>query len=60
MCHVRLRPQVYNMIIKNEEIIQCDHCQRILYFAGVREQSAAGKASIEAAESRQRDYERPS
>lgn len=60
MCHVRLRPQVYNMIIKNEEIIQCDHCQRILYFAGPREQSAAGKASIEAAESRQRDYERPS
>jgi predicted nucleic acid-binding Zn-ribbon protein len=60
MCHVRLRPQVYNMIIKNEEIIQCDHCQRILYFAGVREQSAAGKASIEAAESRQRDFERPS
>lgn len=60
MCHVRLRPQVYNMIIKNEQIIQCDHCQRILYFAGVREQSAAGKASIEAAESRQRDYERPS
>ena len=60
MCHVRLRPQVYNTIIKNEAIIQCDHCQRILYFAGVREQSAAGKASIEAAESRQRDYERPS
>jgi predicted nucleic acid-binding Zn-ribbon protein len=60
MCHVRLRPQVYNSIIRNEEIIQCDHCQRILYFAGVREQSAAGKASIEAAESRQRDFERPS
>ena len=60
VCHVRLRPQVYNTIIKNQEIIQCDHCQRILYFAGVREQSAAGKASIEAAESRQRDYERPS
>jgi len=60
MCHVRLRPQVYNTIIKNEAIVQCDHCQRILYFGGVREQSAAGKASIEAAESRQRDYERPS
>jgi predicted nucleic acid-binding Zn-ribbon protein len=60
MCHVRLRPQVYNSIIKNEEIVQCDHCQRILYFAGLREQSAAAKASIEAAESRQRDYERPS
>ncbi len=60
ICHVRLRPQVYNTIIKNEGIVQCDHCQRILYFAGVREQSAAGKASLEAAESRQRDYERPS
>jgi predicted nucleic acid-binding Zn-ribbon protein len=60
VCHVRLRPQVYNTIIKNQEIVQCDHCQRILYFAGAREQSAAGKASIEAAESRQRDYERPS
>ncbi|HUE86755.1 MAG TPA: C4-type zinc ribbon domain-containing protein [Vicinamibacterales bacterium] len=59
ICHVRLRPQVYNTIIKNEAIIQCDHCQRILYFAGVRAQSEAGRASIEAAESRQRDYERP-
>jgi predicted nucleic acid-binding Zn-ribbon protein len=33
ICHVRLRPQVFNTVRRNEEIIQCDSCQRILYFA---------------------------
>jgi predicted nucleic acid-binding Zn-ribbon protein len=60
ICHVRLRPQVYHTIVRNEEIVQCDSCQRILYFAGVRETSAAGQAAIDAATSRQRDLERPS
>jgi predicted nucleic acid-binding Zn-ribbon protein len=32
ICHVRLRPQVFNTVRRNEEIMQCDHCQRILYF----------------------------
>jgi predicted nucleic acid-binding Zn-ribbon protein len=32
ICHVRLRPQVFNTVLRNEEIMQCDHCQRILYF----------------------------
>ena len=32
ICHVRLRPQVFNTILKNEEIMQCDSCQRILYY----------------------------
>jgi hypothetical protein len=32
ICHVRLRPQVFNTIRRNDEIIQCDSCQRILYF----------------------------
>jgi predicted nucleic acid-binding Zn-ribbon protein len=59
ICHVRLRPQVFNTIIKNEEIVQCDSCQRILYYAGVRDASA-GQAAIEAADSRQRELERPS
>ena len=31
VCHVRLRPQVFNNILRNDEIIQCDSCQRILY-----------------------------
>jgi uncharacterized protein len=33
ICHVRMRPQVFNTIRKNDSIIQCDSCQRILYFA---------------------------
>jgi predicted nucleic acid-binding Zn-ribbon protein len=60
ICHVRLRPQVFNTIVRNEEIVQCDLCQRILYFAGVRQASAAGQAAIDAATTRQRDLERPS
>lgn len=31
-CHVRLRPQVFNQIRLNDSIVQCDSCQRILYF----------------------------
>jgi predicted nucleic acid-binding Zn-ribbon protein len=32
ICHVRLRPQVFNNVRLNADIIQCDSCQRILYF----------------------------
>jgi len=32
ICHVRLRPQVFNTVRQNAEIIQCETCQRILYF----------------------------
>jgi hypothetical protein len=35
ICHVRLRPQVFNTVRRNEEILQCDHCNRILYFVPV-------------------------
>jgi predicted nucleic acid-binding Zn-ribbon protein len=31
VCHVRLRPQVFNTILRNDQIVQCDSCQRILY-----------------------------
>jgi predicted nucleic acid-binding Zn-ribbon protein len=60
ICHVRLRPQVYNTIIKNDSIVQCDSCQRVLYFAGVRERSAEGQAALDAAHARQTEHERPS
>ena len=33
ICHVRLRPQVFNTVRRNEQIIQCDSCNRILYFS---------------------------
>jgi predicted nucleic acid-binding Zn-ribbon protein len=32
VCHVRLRPQIFNSVMRNEQIIQCDSCQRILYY----------------------------
>ena len=32
ICHVRLRPQVFNTVRRNEAIMQCDSCQRVLYF----------------------------
>jgi uncharacterized protein len=32
ICHVRLRPQVFNTVRRNEAVIQCDSCLRILYF----------------------------
>lgn len=32
VCHVRLRPKVFQDVRRNDAIIQCDSCQRILYF----------------------------
>src|SRR2546423_3123099 len=32
ICHVRLRPQVFNTVRRNESIVQCDSCNRILYY----------------------------
>jgi predicted nucleic acid-binding Zn-ribbon protein len=31
-CHVRLRPHVTQRIRRNDEIVQCESCQRILYY----------------------------
>lgn len=31
-CHVRLRPMVFQEVRRNDAIIQCDSCQRILYY----------------------------
>jgi predicted nucleic acid-binding Zn-ribbon protein len=31
-CHVRLRPHIAQQIRRNDSIIACDSCQRILYF----------------------------
>jgi hypothetical protein len=40
ICHVRIRPQVFNTVRRNDEIVQCDHCQRILFYV-----PAAGAAA---------------
>lgn len=41
-CHVRLRPQIFNTVRRNDDIIQCDSCHRILYF--VQDAAAGGAA----------------
>ena len=32
VCHVRLRPAVFQLVRQNDQIIQCESCQRILYY----------------------------
>lgn len=31
-CRVRLRPMISDQVKRNTDIVQCDHCQRILYY----------------------------
>ena len=31
-CHVRVRPMVLGSVKKNDEIVQCDNCARIIYY----------------------------
>jgi hypothetical protein len=31
LCHVRMRPQVYNDVRRNDMLVQCESCTRILY-----------------------------
>ena len=45
ICHVRLRPQVFNTVLRNEAVIQCDSCQRILYFVPPVTTAATGSSS---------------
>jgi predicted nucleic acid-binding Zn-ribbon protein len=42
VCHVRLRPQVFNNVLRNDQIIQCDSCQRILYSVPAAAPAASG------------------
>ncbi len=44
ICQVRLRPQVFNDILRNDTIIQCDSCQRILYSAPAAQPTDANSA----------------
>jgi uncharacterized protein len=39
-CHVRLRPQVFNEVRRNDSLIQCDSCSRILFFVPVAAETA--------------------
>jgi predicted nucleic acid-binding Zn-ribbon protein len=45
ICHVRLRPQVFNTVRRNDQIVQCDSCQRILFFVPTPSADAEHTAS---------------
>jgi predicted nucleic acid-binding Zn-ribbon protein len=32
VCHVRMRPPVFQQVRQNDTVIQCEYCQRILYW----------------------------
>jgi predicted nucleic acid-binding Zn-ribbon protein len=42
VCHVRLRPKVFNDVLRNDAIVQCESCQRILYYVGPSAGAAPG------------------
>ncbi len=44
-CHVRLRPQVYNNVRRNDGLIQCESCSRILYFVPAAPATVADAAT---------------
>lgn len=41
VCHVRMRPQMFNEVRRGETLIQCESCLRILYFLPQDEASQA-------------------
>lgn len=45
VCHVKLRPQTFNEVMRNQEIIQCSNCSRILYWVPPQEPAAAAPAT---------------
>jgi predicted nucleic acid-binding Zn-ribbon protein len=45
ICHVRLRPQVFNTVRRNDAITQCDSCNRVLYFAAAPAAASASDPS---------------
>jgi predicted nucleic acid-binding Zn-ribbon protein len=50
VCQVRLRPMVFSAVIRNDAIVQCDSCQRILYY--VRPEAADASVTSAGPESR--------
>jgi len=48
ICQVRLRPAVFAAVRKNESLVQCDSCNRILYFIPPGSPAASASARNEA------------
>jgi predicted nucleic acid-binding Zn-ribbon protein len=45
-CHVRLRPHVTQQVRRNDSVVQCESCQRILYWIGAPAQSGADEDAM--------------
>jgi uncharacterized protein len=45
VCHVRLRPQVFNDVRRNDTLTQCESCTRILYFVPAAASGGAASPS---------------
>ena len=43
VCQVRLRPAVFVNVLKNDQIVQCDSCNRILFFMPPKPADAPGQ-----------------
>jgi predicted nucleic acid-binding Zn-ribbon protein len=43
-CHVRLRPHVTQLVRRNEDVVHCESCQRILYFPAAVSPETSGAA----------------
>ena len=41
-CHMNVPPQLFNQIQRNEQVILCPNCQRMLYWRPEREEGASG------------------
>ena len=43
-CHVRLRPMIYSEVRHNKTLVQCDSCQRFLYYVPPPAEGASASA----------------
>jgi len=50
ICHVRMRPQVFNTVRRNEQIVQCDSCNRFLYFVPTTAAAPAADSATQPAQ----------
>jgi hypothetical protein len=41
-CHMNIPPQLFNLIQRNEQVIPCPNCQRILHWRPERAEEANG------------------
>jgi predicted nucleic acid-binding Zn-ribbon protein len=48
VCHFSLRPHLQQRVRRGEELIACEHCNRILYFEEMQEQEAADQETEKA------------